>query len=552
MTRARRVSVVTAHSGDDRAPRVALGWLALLAAVWCCLCAGAARSAWLRPVQGAGNFYSTVDVVNIWQDETTLDVVVMVAVANNEVKFVEEDGHQEGQLEVEIRLTAEDGTEVTRQRTVELRVARDEETASATLFQIFNVVLSDVPFRSGRLVCRIYDQNRHRRGLFNQINKNRARSESAADWSAAEDRRIAAGPTVSDPVYLASAPILLWQSGAIRPPDPADSPVFAYNHPTRRYGLEQDRLQLYFEVEPANEAGKAGVEEPGLLLRIYSTDPEFALQDTIDLDENAQRALAQGRAAGVFYELDINILPPGSFYLGITPLAQGGRGMLSVFDVTWRLGVLTRHADELLGEGRTVFRDRQLDEFLAASNADREVMLEQFWYGLDPDPATPANEVYYEFRRRVAFVRRYLGGFGRAGAADPRGEVYLLLGAPDQVENESIPMNPDDQDDARIKVYEPYAPDREGVWTKGTGGTYNSDAPVPMPYSRLGAQDILANRTSGARYNAYELWRYLNAGQQLFENQYTGGSMGLRFLFVDKTGSGQYVLNSSNAFMQDD
>jgi GWxTD domain-containing protein len=241
--------------------------------------------------------------------------------------------------------------------------------------------------------------------------------------------------------------------------------------------------------------------------------------------------------------------------LVVTPLAESGRGFATEFDVTWRMAVLSRHVAELMGEGRTVFYGERLKTFLAASDADREVMLERFWRKLDPDPETPVNEVYIEFRRRVTHVRRHLGGFGTLGATDPRGEIYLLLGPADKKEIASIPMNPQDQEDARIKVWERFAPDREGIAAKGyaPGGTqaqspYQRVGGIPMPYSPTAERDILMRRGEASRYLGYELWEYLNSGLPLFENEYSGMAMGLRFLFVDKTGSGDFRLEGSNAF----
>ena len=56
----------------------------------------------------------------------------------------------------------------------------------------------------------------------------------------------------------------------------------------------------------------------------------------------------------------------------------------------------------------------------------------------------------------------------QANPHDSLGELYLLLGRPDVVEVETIPLNADAQDDARIKVYERYAPDRTGTTARTT------------------------------------------------------------------------------------
>ena len=72
------------------------------------------------------------------------------------------------------------------------------------------------------------------------------------------------------------------------------------------------------------------------------------------------------------------------------------------------------------------------------------------------------------------------------------GEVFLLLGPPDEMQVNHMPMNFREQDDARIKVFQRFAPDREGTTAKGSneGGTqanlspYQEEGGIPMPYSR--------------------------------------------------------------------
>ena len=508
-----------------------------------------------RPLEGGGNFHSLADVVNRWRDDGTLDVILTFAIANGELTYRGEHGVISTEVGVTAAVTSAAGERITRSRTVVLQVANADEAGSGTLYQVFILVLPDVPFRDGRVSYRVTDMNRGRPGLLNLINEEKARSEAAADWSAPATRRQERGLTLGDPLFLSGAPIGQWRQGELRPDDAERSVLFDYVYPTRRYGLAQDHLQLYFEVQPPRQGSAYVAADTPLMVQISGWNPDFALRDTVRLDDVARLALISGNGAGVFYELDINVLPPGSFQLLVAPLAEAGRGFVTEFDVTWRMAVLGRHGDDLLGEGRTVFYGDRLREFLAASGSDREVMLERFWHKLDPDPETPVNEVYLEFRRRVTHVRRHLGGFGRSGANDPRGEVYLLLGPADKIEVESMPLNPMDQEDARIKVFERYAPDRVGQTAKGADPAgsqeltpYSRVGGIPMPYSPTAEKDILVSRGQASRYLGFELWQYQNSGVELFENEYSRMSLGLSFLFVDKTGTGHFVLESTNAF----
>jgi len=530
-------------------------WLLPLLLLLQCLVGSVGWAAAPRPLEGGGNFRSLADMVNRWRDNGTLDVILMFAVANGELTYRGEHGVISAEVGVTAAVTSSAGEQITRTRTIVLQVANADEAKSSTLYQIFSVVLPNVPFRDGYVSYRLEDMNRGRSGLLNLINENKAHSEAAADWSAPTTRRQERGLTLGDPLFLSGAPIGQWRQGELRPDDAERSVLFDYVSPTRRYGLARDHLQIYFEVQPPRQGSAYVAADTPLMVQISGRDPDFALRDTLRLDDVARLALVSGNGAGVFYELDINVLPPGSFQLLVAPLADVGRGFVTEFDVTWRMAVLGRHGDDLLGEGRTVFYGKRLKEFLAASGSDREVMLERFWRKLDPDPETPVNEVYLEFRRRVTYVRKHLGGFGRSGANDPRGEIYLLLGPADKIEIESMPLNPMDQEDARIKVFELFAPDRVGQTAKGTdpAGTqelspYSRVGGIPMPYSPTAEKNILVTRGQASRYLGFELWRYQNAGVELFENEYSRMSLGLSFLFVDKTGTGYFVLESTNAF----
>jgi len=524
--------------------------LTLLLAV---LAAASARAGWLRPVIGGGNFYSVVDLVTFQGEDGRFDAVVLVSIDNRELSFEREAGRWEGRVAVDVRLTGAGGAAVTRETTVRLRAHSEAEVQSPTLSQVFTLSLRDIPFASGRADITLTDLNRYKPGLFNRIDKVHATSEAVADWAALPAPGEIPGLVVGDLVYLGQAPIREWGRDA-DPAGPGVGGPWDYINPQRRYGIEQPRVQVYFNLYPplapaAREQAAAG----DLLVEILSKELDYVLRDTLRLSRPVREALAAGRTAAVYYEMDTELMPPGSFRLGVAPLDGTGLGYLGEFDVTWRLDQLARGRDELLGEGRTIFRDEQLHRFEAASRIEQEVMLDRFWRDLDPDPTTPYNEVYAEYRRRVSYVREQLGGFDEAGATDPRGEIYILLGAPDHVRASPLPMNESELEDARIQTYQRYAPDREGTWIKGsTPGSsemlspYQARGGIPMPYSPQAELEILQNKTSPRKDHGFELWTYDDARGALFPNAYSAQMGGLRFLFLDRDGAGHFELESSN------
>ena len=492
----------------------------------------------LRPLEGIGNFPSTVDVLNRRQPDGSTNVVLLIAIANRDLVFEAHGGRLEGRIGVEAEVEGNDGATVRREAASDVWCGDQEQAASPSLYQVLPVVLEGVKASRGRLSVRVEDRMRERPGLLSRIRTgNWRRSESAGDWSAGPATPEAVGLTLEDPIFLSGAPIARWTQRELEGATPESSLLTGYLHPNRRYGLEQPHLQVYFEMAaPQGSAeGRAGIR-----VEVAAKDMGYAVHDTIRLDEAQLARLAAGNRTGVFYDLDLKDVPPGAFTLSCAPANAQGRGWAAEFDVVWSLDSLNRFADEIEGEGHILLRGAELKSFDAAGQAEREVILEKFWQAHDPTPGTGPNESYLEFLRRVSYVRQFMGGLNRAGAVDPRGQVYLLLGPPDEVQQQVLPLNEKDQQDAIARVFDSYAPEREGTQIKGEGG-------IPMPLTRQSQRDIQIARQGVVGEKAFELWIYNHDGWQLFPNEYSGKFLGLRFLFVDRSGSGNWRLQSTNA-----
>ena len=386
----------------------------LLPAFAALLVAPAGVSAAVRPLQGHGNFSTSVDVVNRWRSEQQLDVLVLVEVANADLAFLELDGGLQGRMRLEASIESLDGQVISGKRPLRTALLTTAEASSPTLFQSFGLVLEDVPFRSGRITVDVYDVNERKEGLLSEMRKESRVSSSAGAWAAWDEPRAPAGIALEDPLFLAHAPLDDWRPGTTV--HEASGWLHDYMHPSRRYGLEQDRLQVFVPVWPPLGGVPLEADSLGLRLTITSLDLDFALSDTIEFDNTGRGALAAGRPAGLFYELDVNLLPEGSFLLSLAPLERRGRGAVTEFDVVWRLAALARRPEQLRGEGRTIFHGQELDRFLASSAAEQEAQLTAFWDGVNPDRESPINEAYLEFQYRLAFVREFLGGFDETGA----------------------------------------------------------------------------------------------------------------------------------------
>lgn len=79
--------------------------------------------------------------------------------------------------------------------------------------------------------------------------------------------------------------------------------------------------------------------------------------------------------------------------------------------------------------------DEELALFDILSPRGKSMMLDKFWVRRDPDPSTPENEYEAEFWRRVDYVQKHFADPIRGGLRTDRGKVYVLYGAPEDVED---------------------------------------------------------------------------------------------------------------------
>jgi GWxTD domain-containing protein len=68
------------------------------------------------------------------------------------------------------------------------------------------------------------------------------------------------------------------------------------------------------------------------------------------------------------------------------------------------------------------------------SDQERQQFIKQFWERRDPTPGTPANEFKVEHYRRIAYASQRYATPAKAGWATDRGRIYIVNGAPDEIE----------------------------------------------------------------------------------------------------------------------
>jgi GWxTD domain-containing protein len=181
------------------------------------------------------------------------------------------------------------------------------------------------------------------------------------------------------------------------------------------------------------------------------------------------------------------------------------------------------------------------EEFKAQPPGDQERTLDQEWKRLDPTPETSENEAYAEFMSRLDFVNDHYADFG-PGVFDPRGQLYMRFGAPDELIQDVIPLNRESVSEA-IQLIE----DRYHAMNLSTHGA--------KPYSRTATRnevvdprELAGDRAGDHVAYPFELWVYHASGRPILERDHVQEiDIGMRYLFIDREGYGRYKLESSSS-----
>lgn len=248
---------------------------------------------------------------------------------------------------------------------------------------------------------------------------------------------------------------------------------------SRSYGsATDDRLLYYLELYRGSE----DIDKVVVETKIRQVRGGMVYRDTLttQLDEPTKRQLRDISLAGFkpgSYDLEIRIL--GRRLKELAKLRDG-------FVVHWTGEALIVHDYETAVSQLELIADsRDLDELKAAETPEaRKKAYNDFWRKNDPTVGTAQNEWKQEFYRRIRFANREFSILRREGWRTDRGIIYIMRGAPDQVED--VPMSPS---------YPPYQ-----IWYYYDGGPYREytfvDSNFDGDYRLVSPLDGL-NRRSG-------------------------------------------------------
>jgi len=116
---------------------------------------------------------------------------------------------------------------------------------------------------------------------------------------------------------------------------------------------------------------------------------------------------------------------------------------------------------------------KELDSIKAGKTTEEKLArFLEFWKAKDPNKATPENEAFNEYYRRVEYANVHFSHYTEGWKSD-MGMVYIILGAPNSVER-----HPFEYDSKPYEIWEYYQINRSFIFVDNTGfGDYRLTMP---------------------------------------------------------------------------
>lgn len=422
-----------------------------------------------------------------------------------EIKFVPADTLLEGRLRVTIDLW--DGAQKLVghvQQEARAQVLDAGAASDSLLGEIYSVGIVEKPGKYHFRVT-VEDMNVARMGLIYKMKnqKRQGKVEGDIDMGAWLFR---------DPGLSGIA--LAWQIGP-RTENAlfAKGPYEVLPQPSRYFGLYKDVVSIYYEIYDA-PAGPEG-RSYHVRSRIWNAqgDTLYTGVDSLHVTE--------GNAWPHAMVIDAATFPAGHYFVRLdlsredAPVAASSQ---TEFDMlwapeSWRVAGGTYY-DVAAG---ALFSAGEANAFRTLPMGEKEVRIEKAWKEADPSPETAENETRAEFERRVAYANARFTVF-QPGMLSDRGRVYIRYGEPDETRVERLPVN----DTTLGYVIRDKIPDQAAERLTKTGA---------------GVADM----------RPYEIWTYdAKGGEAVKHYGMNDLTNGLKFVFVDDQGYGEYVLRYSS------
>jgi GWxTD domain-containing protein len=313
-------------------------------------------------------------------------------------------------------------------------------------------------------------------------------------------------------------------------------PVFRLGHvrhndyPARVYGLLNDSLHVAATVFASGPTTVRAL--------VADRDGKIHWQDSLTVQVTGQRNIG--------FDTSVNTFPAGQYVL--TLWAQSSSAAMRAqrsFDVAWSLESWNKSYRDNDLEAAIVLTEGDYDTFRSLSTGEKEHFMDDFWAKQDPSPDTAHNEARQVFHGRVAFADEHFSETGR-GALSDRGKVFIRFGPPNEIQQEAMPSHLAGTGTADLiaKVEDPYLPSEHEPIKDAldAGGAFEG-----QQVRRIAQNEHSRVVGVGRELVSYELWIYAGGGQPLFAEEAINLDTGLRILFIDTQGFGEFIMRKSSA-----
>jgi len=480
---------------------------AAAAVVLAVLLIAGASAAEVFPVEGTGDIKFRVDCASFLGPTGDVELEFYVQVGSDQLNFLSKNNPGKARVRLTVGMIDELGEEY-ETKTKEFTLDQGLSGVGSSEGYDAQIVMVRYPVtpRLKRARVTLQDMQAKRRGILYMFTKERKSGVAVADVDLAFPLK---GTLSLSDIEFA------W---AIAPGSTGPFPKSGLDvipNPSRNYGLRRPNLSAYVEVyDQSREALESDKVYYKTVATVFDVNRAAVLADT-------QKIVSSSDEWVCTVSMDLSKLPGGRHWLRVEVVNDNGTARAlreREFDLLWYDASWRRSDQDLMDEASLFLSVDQLADFRRMTPGEREKFLQDFWAAHDPTPGTARNELRDEFQRRIAYATKNFTFFGKGMLSD-RGRIYIKYGEPDLVERQVVPTSGDAADIVVDQIV----------------GRGNID---PTIKEKLGGRDK----------KSYEVWIYNMRGRPLFEDpdRVMSQTLGMKFVFVDDTGVGNFILEYSS------
>ncbi len=325
---------------------------------------------------------------------------ISVKVSNDELQYLKVEDHFEAKYDVDLIVLDRNGNQVKskscRQRSI---VKTYEQTNSNELMNHFMTQL-DLPPGKYEVICKLTDVD-------SKKTVTRSKKVTLQDFSTS-------GINISDILFVEDEQFQLSSSQQTSPLNIKSS------------GKIMKQLFAYFEIYNSRPANSYKIS--------------YNIRDFRNRKVNKDKKITVARTGfrtKVFLPIPTQKLSTAQYRLEVSVADANQKKKKSrVFQLRGlHVPVFITNIDQAIDQLRYIANKKDIEKIRKAPKGQKGKYFQEFWKHMDPTPGTPVNELMEEYYRRVEVANREFSRF-RAGWKTDMGMIYIIFGAPDDVERQ--------------------------------------------------------------------------------------------------------------------